>query len=445
VSSSTELTLRAENARLRDRLAQAEKALCALRDNTERAQAEEALRKRAEDALRMSEERFRTLAENNPHIIARFDRQHRILYINSAAEKVTNHLTQEFLGKSARELGMPAEICTRWEQSQDSAFAGQRVTMQFELTDPAGRKRFLWDSFVPEYGPDGSVHTVLAISQDITELVEAQEALRVSEELNHTTLQTLPAHIAMVDPHGVIIAVNRAWTDFACDNQAANTSAVGVGANYFDVCRRAAADKDPDAAQALVGIQAVLSGTQSQFTLEYPCHAPQQQRWFFMTVVPSGTGGAVITHLEITKRKQAEDTLWESEQRFRLALKNAPVSVALQDRNLVYQWAYNQRTRRPEEIIGKSDAALFAPEDLPGIIEVKRRVLESGTDAHVQHWLTSNGKRLFLDLYYEPTRDSAGKITGIGIAVVDLTPQKLAEEALKTDILGLNQLQFLFP
>jgi len=63
----------------------------------------------------------------------------------------------------------------------------------------------------------------------------------------------------------------------------------------------------------------------------------------------------------------------------------------------------------------------------------------------VQHWLTSNGKRLFLDLYYEPTRDSAGKITGIGIAVVDLTPQKLAEEALKTDILGLNQLQFLFP
>jgi len=123
--------------------------------------------------------------------------------------------------------------------------------------------------------------------------------------------------------------------------------------------------------------------------------------------------------------------LRESGQRFRLALKNAPVSVALQDRNLVYQWAYNQRTRRPEEIVGRTDSDLFAAEDVARILEVKRGVLASGTEAHVRQWLTSNGHRLFLDLYYEPTRDSGGEISGLGIAVVDLTEQKLAEEALK--------------
>jgi len=71
--------------------------------------------------------------------------------------------------------------------------------------------------------------------------------------------------------------------------------------------------------------------------------------------------------------------LRESGQRFRLALKNAPVSVALQDRNLVYQWAYNQRTRRPEEIVGRTDSDLFAAEDVARILEVKRGVLASGT------------------------------------------------------------------
>jgi PAS domain S-box-containing protein len=139
-----------------------------------------------------------------------------------------------------------------------------------------------------------------------------------------------------------------------------------------------------------------------------------------------------ITTLRLrTAHAQAEKALQESEQRFRLALTNAPVSVAVQDRDLVYRWAYNQRSRQADEIIGKTDADLFAPEDIPTILAAKHRVLRTGTPLNVQHWVTSNGQRLFLDLYYEPTRDSAGEVTGIGIAVVDLTEKKQIEDALR--------------
>ena len=73
--------------------------------------------------------------------------------------------------------------------------------------------------------------------------------------------------------------------------------------------------------------------------------------------------------------------------------------MAVQDRNLVYQWAYNQRTRRPDEVIGKTDAYLFEPEDLDWIRDLKCSVLESGTPMRVEKWLTSNGQRMYLDLY----------------------------------------------
>ena len=135
--------------------------------------------------------------------------------------------------------------------------------------------------------------------------------------------------------------------------------------------------------------------------------------------------------VEAFLRKRAEQALRESELRFRLALKNSPVSVAIQDRDLVYQWAYNQQTRRPDEIVGKTDADLFAPEDVAWILAAKLQVLESGSEVHLEHWLTSNGIRMFLDLSCEPLRDAAGKLTGIGLAVVNLTKQKLAEEALR--------------
>jgi len=129
----------------------------------------------------------------------------------------------------------------------------------------------------------------------------------------------------------------------------------------------------------------------------------------------------------IDELTRAEQALRESEKRFRLALRNAPVSVALQDIDLVYRWAYNQTTRRTDEIVGRTDADLFAPEDVAWLTPLKRRLLESGSDVHEEHWLTSNGTRVYLDLYFEALHDEAGRIEGIGIAAVNLTDLKLAE------------------
>jgi PAS domain S-box-containing protein len=125
----------------------------------------------------------------------------------------------------------------------------------------------------------------------------------------------------------------------------------------------------------------------------------------------------------------ANQQLHESEARFRLALTHAPVSVATQDCDLVYTWAYNQKTRRKDEILGRTDVDLFPPE-AAHLTELKRRVLDTGENISEQLWVTSNDQQLFLDLFIEPLRNERGKIEGVGLATVDLTQVKLAEQRI---------------
>lgn len=125
-----------------------------------------------------------------------------------------------------------------------------------------------------------------------------------------------------------------------------------------------------------------------------------------------------------------QEQLRQSEERFRLALRNAPVSVAVQDLNLRYIWAYNPRTEKHEDIVGKLDSDIFIPEEAAPITAMKRRVLTENTELREQMWLTRPTGRIFLDFCWEPIRDEAGKAIGVGSATVDLTKIKLAEEAL---------------
>lgn len=136
----------------------------------------------------------------------------------------------------------------------------------------------------------------------------AEEALRESEILRRTVLDSLSASIAVLDPNGKIVAVNETWREFARQNGMSMLSDCTEGVDYLDVVRRSAEAGLRQAGEIVAGIEAVLSGRQPGYVVEYDCHSPAQQRWFVMQVLPlSGkAGGAVISHESITDRKRAE-------------------------------------------------------------------------------------------------------------------------------------------
>lgn len=169
---------------------------------------------------------------------------------------------------------------------------------------------------------DGAVLTLVPIDR----IKASEEARRESEQFLHATLDSLSAEVAILDAHGIILFVNRAWREFAIQNNWRDPR-LGVGSNYLDVCEQAARatlrDEGATIRAVLAGIRAVIEGREPDFTIEYPCHSPTEQRWFTIRVRPFEAAGprrVCIAHENITEQRLAQLALiQETERRQRSA------------------------------------------------------------------------------------------------------------------------------
>lgn len=125
--------------------------------------------------------------------------------------------------------------------------------------------------------------------------------INLSNLAEATVLNALCEHIAVLDPLGDIVFVNQAWKIFARNNGYSDKH-YGVGQNYFSFVSEQETQQ---------GMQSVLNNEISHYSLEYPCHSPNENRWFWLYVTPlqnaqEKTTGIVTSHINITDRKLAE-------------------------------------------------------------------------------------------------------------------------------------------
>jgi diguanylate cyclase (GGDEF)-like protein len=119
-----------------------------------------------------------------------------------------------------------------------------------------------------------------------------------SKALLAGAMDALGAPTCVLDSSGTILVVNQSWRDFAARN--GGSAHDPLGQNYLAQCDAAGADVVGGSADLARGILAVLRGELAQYSHEYPCHSPTEQRWFSARVYPFGGQYAVIAHVDIT-------------------------------------------------------------------------------------------------------------------------------------------------
>lgn len=154
-----------------------------------------------------------------------------------------------------------------------------------------------------------------AAEEGLQERQQAGRVLRESEQFLRSVLDSLSAHIAVLDESGTILAVNAAWRHFGLSRGlgrgACDECACGVGVNYLEVAQGATGPEAEVARQAAQGIRDVLAGYQESFELEYPCVGSGEALWFLMRVTRFAGPGptrVVVAHEDITARKQVEES-----------------------------------------------------------------------------------------------------------------------------------------
>ncbi|HLX71818.1 MAG TPA: ATP-binding protein [Verrucomicrobiae bacterium] len=258
-----------------------------------------------DESISETEGRFRHLIDSVPLLIFVSDAAGNGVYFNREWLAFTGHSFENLSGHRWIDDLHPDDRVECMEQFNAALGVQESFSFECRLRRYDGDYHHVLNIGVPDFAGDGRFLGYIDTAVDVNNQKAAEEALRYSEMRCDALFGPSVGNVALVDCSGRIIAVNDGWLRFT--RRHGHQPKIGTGANYLEVCRRVMMSADHDARAAREGIAAVLDGSRSEFHLEYRC-VGNAEEWFEMIVHPlrRWEGGAIITHLNITSRRQAE-------------------------------------------------------------------------------------------------------------------------------------------
>lgn len=379
-------------------------------------------------------------AVNNGSIVSITDKKGIIIFVNENFCKVSKYSRQELVGKDHSIVNSAyhpkAFFAELWQTlSKGEIWRGQ-------IRNKAKDGSFYWVDTVitPVMNDSGEVDQYLSIRNLITEQKENEYALLESEALNRSVLKSLQTNIAIMDEDGLIVKVNDNWTDFSVKNGQPNLYTTSVGANYFKVVEKAIAQGDPYAKEMQLGIQKVLNNELDFFEMEYPCHAPDTERWFLAHVskFENDIKRIIISHFDISHRKYQEEVLRKSESRLIQAQRIAKLGNWEQDlqTNELY-WSdenFEIYELKKQALINTKDFYLFRihPDDKSDLSKAFSEAIQQQVNfEHTHRLLFEDGRVKYVTQQCEFEFSEQGvPLRAVG-TTQDITRQKQADQALE--------------
>jgi PAS domain S-box-containing protein len=257
----------------------------------------------------------------------------------------------------------------------------------------------------------------------------AAQALTPAPDLLQGTLDSLPAHIAVLDEHGEIIMSNLAWVTYAEAN--GGVAAEIAAANYLSVCD--AAVDDESAMQTAAGLRAIIAGVEREFTVEYPCNGPDSERWFQLRATlyeGPGPTRVVVVHDDITERSVAVAELAKQSALF----DELDASVIASDADgRVARWSDGAERLfgwTSEEALGRYSTDFVAAPDLKGSEEMLEELRRDGRWEGELRVGRKDGSSFTAHVQSRHTLDESGTVTGRVSVAIDISERLAGERAL---------------
>jgi PAS domain S-box-containing protein len=389
-------------------------------------------RKRREEALRESEDRYRNLFENASDGIVTFSMDGTVTTVNRGFEEMTGWSREEVIGQDYRAITPPASIALTEERTR-KALAGERLSSIYEAeiirkdgsaVSVEARTRFIYNR---ERKPVGFQTT----ARDITERKQAEAALHESEKRFRAIFENAAIGIGLSNMEGHLIRSNPAMQGMLGYSQEELRRMVFTDFTHPD-------DRGLD---WNLFRELVENRRESYQREKRYIRKDGSLIWVRLTVsLVYGNAGepqfAVGMVEDITTRKQAEEALQRSEEYFRALIENASdiITILSAEGIIMYESPAFERVfgYAPEEVIGRDAAEFVHPEDLAKVRNAfARRIQKPGSTASVEfRFLHKDGSWRVLESIGKNMLDNPA-VKGIISNSRDVTERKLAEHALQ--------------
>ncbi len=336
-------------------------------------------RQRTEEALREREEKFHQVADNIQEIFWMVDAvTQQAIYVNPAFEHITGRTVASLLDSplSYREIIHPDDRGRVLSRLEEAARTGS-LKEEFRIVRPDGTIRWVGAQGFPVPDTQGKLYRLAGVVQDITERRRAEEALLQSEDRYRDLIEHSEDLVCTHDLAGNLLSVNPAPARL-------------LGYDVAELLQMPMRDLlAPETRERFDAYLERIKVTGADHGLLIVLTRNGERRvWeYHNTLRTEGVPTPVVRGMahDVTERTRAEEgrkaaerSLVENEERFRIALKDSPITVFNQDRELRYTWIYNPHLYWQNDIIGKTDDEIMGADPARALVALKSRVLKTG-------------------------------------------------------------------
>jgi len=384
-------------------------------------------RRRVEQALRGSEERFRFLVQNSSDVISLFDAEGSILYQAPSVERLLGHPAQDRIGRNVLIVHPDDEGLKRAFFETMLSRPGTPVTAEFRLRHADATWRAIeaiGQNFLHEPGVAGIVTNY----RDITDRKQAESELRISEQRFRTFVDHAADAFFLFDDENIVLDVNR---------QACQT----LGYTREELLGKTPIEFDPDVTPAILDeikrklddgqLMAFESRHRRKDGTVFPVEVRGQAFW------EGGRRFRMASARDITERKLTEEALRESEERFRGTFENAAIGIA----NVNFQGRWLRVNQRLCDIVGyardellqKTFQEITYPDDLAISLEKFIPFMRGELPQYSlqKRYVRKDGSIVWIELFGSLQRDAAGKPAYVIVMIQDISERKRLEGELR--------------